>query len=164
MQTLLKENPLILIGVGILAIGFAPKILSGEFAADQATSAALVQQRKADEIAIQRLAISQEKRKELEAIANQRYEGCTVVVSTDDIRKATGLTIGQPVLDGTRRGTPIADGITVCDQNGMTAEIINGVAANPAPTSNRAVVEAALRRFGYDGTLSGKLHYSAPKQ
>ena len=164
MQTWFKQNPIALIGIGILAIGFVPKMLSGEFHRDAAVSQQLTEQRKADEMNAQRLTIAQENRKDLQKIANERYSGCTLVVRADNHTKATGLTIGNPVLDGSRPGVHLADGVTVCDQNGVTAIITNGVAAEPAVTTDRAVVESALRRFGYDGTLAGKLHYSAPKQ
>ncbi|MBD2072400.1 hypothetical protein H6F86_00430 [Phormidium sp. FACHB-592] len=164
MQAWLKHNPIALIGIGILAIGFVPKMLSGEFQRDAAVSQQLTEQRKADEMNAQRMAIAQENRKTLERIANERYNGCTLIVRADDHTKATGLAIGSPVLDGSRPGVNLADGVTVCDQNGVTAIITNGVAAEPAVTTDRAVVESALRRFGYDGTLAGKLHYSAPKQ
>jgi|GEM_PF-761196 hypothetical protein len=164
LQTWLKQNPIALIGIGILAIGFVPKLMSGEFQHDAAVSQQLTDQRKADELNAQRLAIAQENRKDLEQIANERYSGCTLIVRADDHTKATGLTIGSPVLDGARPGVHLADDITVCDQNGMTAIITDGVAAQPAVTTDRAVVELALRRFGYNGTLAGKLHYSAPKQ
>ncbi|MBD2034022.1 hypothetical protein H6F76_03020 [Leptolyngbya sp. FACHB-321] len=164
MQTWLKQNPIALIGIGILVIGFVPKLVSGEFQRDATVSQQLTEQRKADEMNAQRLAIAQESRKDLQKIANERYSGCTLVVRADNHTKATGLTIGKPVLDGSRPGVHLADGITVCDQNGMTAIITDGVAAEPAVTTDRAVVESALRRFGYDGTLAGKLHYSAPQQ
>lgn len=164
MQTWFKQNPIALLGIGILALGFIPKLLSGEFQRDAAVSQQLTDQRKADETNAQRLTIAQEHRKDLQAIANERFNGCTLVVRADDTTKTTGLTIGKPVLDGSRPGAFLADGITVCDQNGLSAVITNGVAAEPAVTTDRAVVESALRRFGYDGTLAGKLHYSAPKQ
>ncbi|XHX75690.1 MAG: hypothetical protein RBJ76_00065 (plasmid) [Stenomitos frigidus ULC029] len=164
MQTWLRQNPIALIGIGILALGFIPKLMSGEFQRDAAVSHQLTEQRKTDQTNAQRMAIAQEHRQGLQEIANVRYSGCTLVVSSRDTTKATGLELGKPVLDGSRPGTFLADGITVCDQNGMTAMIEGGVAAEPAVTTDRAVVESALRRFGYDGTLSGKLHYSAPKQ
>lgn len=164
IQIWLKQNPIALLGIGILALGFIPKLLSGEFQRDAAVSQQLTEQRKADEMNAQRMTIAQEHRRDLQAIANERYSGCTLVVSTRDTRKTTGLEIGKPVLDGSRPGAFLADGVTVCDQNGVTAIITNGVSAEPAVTTDRAVVESALRRFGYDGTLAGKLHYSAPKQ
>jgi hypothetical protein len=127
-------------------------------------SAQLTAQRRSDETFNRQLEIAQASRKRREEIANDRYSGCNVVVSTQNTRLLTGIDIGKPVVDGSRPGAFLADGIEVCDQHGLTAVIRNGVAADPAVTTNREVINAALARFGYDGSAQSKLKYSAPKQ
>jgi len=41
---------------------------------------------------------------------------------------------------------PFADGNEVCDAYGMTAQIVGGVAALPARTGDRALIEQAMQR------------------
>jgi hypothetical protein len=164
VKTWLHRNPITAAGVVILLLGFGSKFTSGDFQKEQAMSTQLTAQRHADETFNRQLEIAQASRKQREAIANDRYSGCNVVVSTQNTRLLTGIDIGKPVVDGSRPGAFLADGIEVCDQHGLTAVIRNGVAADPVVTTNRQVINAALARFGYDGTAQSKLKYSAPKQ
>ena len=164
MKTWLHRNPITAVGAVILLVGFGSKFTSGDFQQEQVMSAQLTAQRRTDETFNRQLEIAQESRQQREEIANDRYQGCNVVVSTQNTRLLTGIDIGKPVADGSRPGAFLADGIEVCDQHGLTAVIRNGIAADPVVTSNRQVINAALARFGYDGTTQSKLKYSAPKQ
>jgi len=164
MKTWLHRNPITALGAVILLVGFGSKFTSGDFQQEQVMSAQLTAQRRTDETFNRQLEIAQESRQQREEIANDRYQGCNVVVSTQNTRLLTGIDIGKPVADGSRPGAFLADGIEVCDQHGLTAVIRNGVAADPVVTTNRQAINAALARFGYDGTTQSKLKYSAPKQ
>jgi len=164
MKTWLHRNPITALGAVILLVGFGSKFTSGDFQQEQVMSAQLTAQRRTDETFNRQLEIAQESRQQREEIANDRYQGCNVVVSTQNTRLLTGIDIGRPVADGSRSGAFLANGIEVCDQHGLTAVIRNGIAADPVVTTNRQVINAALARFGYDGSAHSKLKYSAPKQ
>jgi hypothetical protein len=164
MKTWLHRNPITAAGAVILLVGFGSKFASGDFQQEQGISAQLTAQRRSDETFNRQLEIAQESRQQREEIANDRYQGCNVVVSAQNTRLLTGIDLGKPVADGSRPGAFLADGIEVCDQHGLTAVIKNGVASEPAVTANRQIINAALERFGYDGSDRSKLKYSAPKQ
>lgn len=105
-----------------------------------------------------RLTLSEDARKQKDAIAKQRYkDGCLVVVSSQDKSKLTAITEGQPVIDSARKA-PLSAGNIVCDQNGLTGEIVPSgvdakgrslppVVANTAFTSDRQVVAQAMARM-----------------
>jgi hypothetical protein len=57
----------------------------------------------------------------------------------------TALTIGAPVIDRVRN-VPFSDGVEVCDAYGLTGQIVGGVAALPARTGDRDLIEQAMQR------------------
>lgn len=110
-----------------------------------------------------RLTLAQDATKQKDAIARQRYQdGCVMVVSSNDKTQLTSITEGLPVIDASRN-VPLSAGNIVCDQNGLTGEIIAGenpkipVVGNTAFTSDRTLVANAAKR--YRGT-----RYTMPKQ
>jgi cell shape-determining protein MreC len=111
-----------------------------------------------------RLTLAQDSSKQKDAIARQRYQdGCVMVVSANDKTQLTAITEGLPVIDASRN-VPLSAGNIVCDQNGLTGEIIANptdpkvpVVGNTAFTSDRALVANAAKR--YRGT-----RYTMPKQ
>lgn len=111
-----------------------------------------------------RLTLTQDAAKQRDAIARQRYQdGCVMVVSSTDRSQLTSITEGLPVIDASRN-VPLSVGNIVCDQNGLTGEIIPNptdaktpIVGNTAFTSDRALVANAAKR--YRGT-----RYTMPKQ
>jgi hypothetical protein len=111
-----------------------------------------------------KLDIAQDATKARDKTAKARYQnGCLMVVSGTDKAQLTAITEGLPVIDASRN-TPLSVGNVVCDQNGLTGEIV----ANPtdaktpvvgltAFTADRAIVAAAIAR--YKGAK-----FSMPKQ
>jgi hypothetical protein len=84
--------------------------------------------------------------KQNEPIAQGRYErNCIMVSALISPGEYTALSLGQPVIDRVRN-VPFADGNEVCDAYGMTAQIVGGVAALPARTGDRALIEQAMQR------------------
>jgi hypothetical protein len=111
-----------------------------------------------------RLTLSQDAAKQRDTIARQRYQdGCVMVVAANDRSQLTSITEGLPVIDSSRN-VPLSIGNIVCDQNGLTGEIIANptdpkvpVVGNTAFTSDRTLVANAAKR--YRGT-----RYTMPKQ
>jgi hypothetical protein len=111
-----------------------------------------------------RLTLAQDASKQRDAIARQRYQdGCVMVVSANDKTQLTSITEGLPVIDASRN-VPLSAGNIVCDQNGLTGEIIPNqtdpkvpIVGNTAFTSDRTLVANAAKR--YRGT-----RYTMPKQ
>jgi hypothetical protein len=110
-----------------------------------------------------RLTLAQDAATQRDTIARQRYEkGCVMVVASDNKTKLTSITEGLPVIDGARN-VPLSVGNIVCDQNGLTGEIIAGenpkipVVGNTAFTADRSLVANAAKR--YQG-----IKYTMPKQ
>ena len=111
-----------------------------------------------------RLTLSQDAAKQKDTIARQRYQdGCVMVVAANDRSQLTSITEGVPVIDSSRN-VPLSIGNIVCDQNGLTGEIIANptdpkvpVVGNTAFTSDRTLVANAAKR--YRGT-----RYTMPKQ
>ncbi len=111
-----------------------------------------------------KLTLSNDAAKQRDTIARQRYEaGCVMVVSANDRSQLTSITEGIPVIDASRN-VPLSIGNIVCDQNGLTGEIIADpnspkipVVGNTAFTSDRNLVANAAKR--YRGTK-----YTMPKQ
>ena len=111
-----------------------------------------------------KLTLSNDAAKQRDTIARQRYEaGCVMVVSANDRSQLTSITEGLPVIDASRN-VPLSIGNIVCDQNGLTGEIIADpnnpkipVVGNTAFTSDRNLVANAAKR--YRGTK-----YTMPKQ
>jgi hypothetical protein len=111
-----------------------------------------------------RLTLSQDAAKQKDTIARQRYQdGCVMVVAANDRSQLTSITEGLPVIDSSRN-VPLSIGNIVCDQNGLTGEIIANptdpkvpVVGNTAFTSDRTLVANAAKR--YRGT-----RYTMPKQ
>ncbi len=111
-----------------------------------------------------KLTLSNDAAKQRDTIARQRYEaGCVMVVSANDRSQLTSITEGLPVIDASRN-VPLSIGNIVCDQNGLTGEIITDpnnpkipVVGNTAFTSDRNLVANAAKR--YRGTK-----YTMPKQ
>jgi hypothetical protein len=142
----LKDNPIALIGVGIVAIGMVTSNSSGKFQSMQQTSQLVRQQREATQQERVQLQLAAAEIKQNEPIANGRYErNCIMVSALISPGEYTGLSIGQPVIDRVRN-VPFADGNEVCDAYGMTAQIVDGVAALPARTGDRALIEQAMQR------------------
>ena len=80
MKTWLHRNPITALGAVILLVGFGSKFTSGDFQQEQVMSAQLTAQRRTDETFNRQLEIAQESRQQREEIANERYQGCNVVV------------------------------------------------------------------------------------
>lgn len=143
-----KENPLALVGIGIVAIGVVTSNSSGKFQSMQQTSQMVQQQRQADSQQHVQLQLSEARAKQSAAMANSRYQsGCVMVVAANSPADFTTLTQGQPVIDRVRN-VPLPDNTVVCDANGNTGEIIGGVIDRVAFTGDRAIVEAAMRHTG----------------
>ena len=140
----LKDNPIALIGVGIVAIGMFTN--SGQIQSMQQTSQMVRQQREATQQERVQLQLAEAEIKQNEPIAQGRYErNCIMVSALISPGEYTGLSLGQPVIDRVRN-VPFADGNEVCDAYGMTAQIVDGVAALPARTGDRALIEQAMQR------------------
>ena len=101
---------------------------------------------------------SQEAAESQAEIAKQRYQsGCVMVVSMQHPDSYTSLTEGQPILDRVRK-TPLPVGTIVCDANGNTARIVQGLDKTPvvgelAFTGSRKVVETARLRHNHKYSL-----------
>ena len=140
----LKDNPIALLGVGIVAIGMFTN--GGQIQSMQQTSQLVRQQREATQQERVQLQLAEAEIKQNEPIANGRYErNCIMVSALVSPGEYTGLSLGQPVIDRVRN-VPFADGNEVCDAYGMTAQIVGGVAALPARTGDRALIEQAMQR------------------
>lgn len=142
-----KDNPLVLIGVGVVAVG----LFTGggdKFQSTQRQSALVQQQRQANSEQQIQLRLSQNQAQQSAEIANARYQsGCVMVVATNSPSDFTTLTLGQPVIDRVRQ-VPLPDNTLVCDANGNTGEIIGGVVDRMAFTGDRSIVDAAMQRTG----------------
>ena len=140
----LKDNPIALLGVGIVALGMFTN--GGQIQSMQQTSKLVRQQREATQREHLQLQLSAAEIKQNEPIAQGRYErNCIMVSALISPGEYTGLSIGEPVIDRVRN-VPFADGNEVCDAYGMTAQIVDGVAALPARTGDRALIEQAMQR------------------
>jgi len=140
----LKDNLIALLGVGIVAIGMFTN--GGQIQSMQQTSQLVRQQREATQQERVQLQLAEAEIKQNEPIANGRYErNCIMVSALVSPGEYTGLSLGQPVIDRVRN-VPFADGNEVCDAYGMTAQIVDGVAALPAQTGDRALIEQAMQR------------------
>ena len=158
-----KRNPMeavmvaVGIGVALLNSGEIQNSLSRE-AATRAIVASNQQQVRAQEML-------QEKQKELEPIANARYEaGCEMVISFEVGGQYKVLSVGSPVIDGNVaskiKNLPtdklplwavLPEGSTVCDAYGNTAILeANGqgfpVVKTIAATTNLDLVRKAMER------------------
>lgn len=142
-----RDNPLVLIGAGVVAVG----LFTGggdKFQSMQQQSAMVQQQRQADSQQQIQLRLSQAQAQQSAEIANARYQsGCVMVVATNSPSDFTTLTQGQPVIDRVRK-VPLPDNTLVCDANGNTGEIIGGVVDRMAFTGDRSIVDAAMQRTG----------------
>lgn len=101
---------------------------------------------------------SQEAASSQAEIADLRYQtGCVMVVSMNHPDTYTSLTEGQPVLDRVRK-TPLPVGTVVCDANGNTARIVQGLDKTPvvgelAFTGSRQLVESVRKRHNHKYSL-----------
>ena len=139
-----KNNPLAIVGVGIVAIGLFTN--GGKLQTMSQTSQMVREQREATQQERVQLQLAEAEIKQNEPIANGRYErNCIMVSALVSPGEYTGLSLGQPVIDRVRN-VPFADGNEVCDAYGMTAQIVDGVAALPARTGDRALIEQAMQR------------------
>ena len=139
-----KDNPLAIVGVGIVAIGLFTS--GGKLQTMSQTSQMVRQQREATQQERVQLQLAEAEIKQNEPIAQGRYErNCIMVSALVSPGEYTGLSIGEPVIDRVRN-VPFADGNEVCDAYGMTAQIVGGVAALPARTGDRALIEQAMQR------------------
>jgi hypothetical protein len=139
-----KDNPLAIVGVGIVAIGLFTS--GGKLQTMSQTSEMVRQQREATQQERVQLQLAEAEIKQNEPIAQGRYErNCIMVSALVSPGEYTGLSIGEPVIDRVRN-VPFADGNEVCDAYGMTAQIVGGVAALPARTGDRALIEQAMQR------------------
>ena len=139
-----KDNPLAIVGVGIVAIGLFTS--GGKLQTMSQTSEMVRQQREATQQERVQLQLAEAEIKQNEPIAQGRYErNCIMVSALVSPGEYTGLSLGQPVIDRVRN-VPFADGNEVCDAYGMTAQIVSGVAALPARTGDRALIEHAMQR------------------
>jgi hypothetical protein len=131
-----KDNPIALLGVGIVGIGLFTN--GGQLQSMQQTSQLVRQQREATQQERVQLQLAEAEIKQNEPIAQGRYErNCIMVSALISPGEYTALSLGQPVIDRVRN-VPFADGNEVCDAYGMTAQIVDGVAALPARTGDRA--------------------------
>lgn len=142
----LKENPQLVIG-SLFLVGAT--LFGGGISNMQqlmTSGNALRESRITENRQLQQLRVSENTAKQEEAIANDRYQrGCVFVVVEYNLNQLVALQEGEPVTDHyTER--PISDGNIVCDANGMTGVIKNGVVADPAFTGDFAIVEAALAK------------------
>jgi len=140
----LKDNPIALIGVGIVGLGLFTN--GGQLQSMQQTSQMVRQQREATQQEHVQLQLAEAEIKQNEPIAQGRYErNCIMVSALISPGEYTALSLGQPVIDRVRN-VPFADGNEVCDAYGMTAQIVDGVAGLPARTGDRALIEQAMQR------------------
>jgi hypothetical protein len=77
----LKDNPIALLGVGIVAIGMFTSNSSGKFQSMQQTSQLVRQQREATQQERVQLQLAEAEIKQNEPIANGRYERNCIMVS-----------------------------------------------------------------------------------
>ena len=139
-----KDNPLAIVGVGIVAIGLFTN--GGKLQTMSQTSQMVREQRETSQRQHIQLQLSEAEVKQNEPIAQGRFErNCIMVSALISPGEYTALTIGAPVIDRVRN-VPFADGNEVCDAYGMTAQIVGGVAALPARTGDRALIEQAMQR------------------
>jgi hypothetical protein len=139
-----KDNPLAIVGVGIVAIGLFTN--GGKLQTMSQTSQMVREQRETSQRQHIQLQLSEAEVKQNEPIANGRYErNCIMVSALISPGEYTGLSIGEPVIDRVRN-VPFSDGNEVCDAYGLTAQIVDGVAALPARTGDRALIEQAMQR------------------
>lgn len=143
MKNIISENPLVVCGVVLVGVS----LVSGGFSSLKETASAgnaLKAQRREISVSKNLQKIAEEE----SAIASQRYQnGCVFVVASNQPDTFTGLQEGKEVLDGAT-GHPLSDGVTVCDYNGLTGIIQEGVVASTAFTGDRETIEAALTRAG----------------
>ncbi len=100
---------------------------------------------------VQELQISEDAKKEMAVIAEQRYkDGAVIVVASNHRDTYTTLSEGQPVIDYARR-VPLPAGTIAADAFGNTCKIIltknTPVCGEMAFTGNQQVIRAALKRF-----------------
>jgi hypothetical protein len=118
----------------------------------------------ANTLQIQQMQLTEQKKEELQEIANARYDsGCEMVVSSADRRNYKALVENGPVRDGGvahlyKRvknppvGAYLPAGMTVCDAYGNTAIIANNmdgwpVATEFATTTDKQRIAAAMDRL-----------------
>ena len=139
-----KDNPLAIVGVGIVAIGLFTS--GGKLQTMSQTSEMVRQQRETNQRQHIQLQLSEAEVKQNEPIARGRFErNCIMVSALISPGEYTALTIGAPVIDRVRN-VPFSDGVEVCDAYGLTGQIVGGVAALPARTGDRALIEQAMQR------------------
>lgn len=149
-------------GLFVLGLGVCFALSAGNIKANMETlsqTQARVRENTAYEM---KLRASEQAAQAQAEIAEERYKsGCVFVVASNDPNSYTSLTEGQAVLDKVR-GKPLPIGTVVCDANGNTARIINGVdkpvAGEIAFTGNQDVVDAARQK------RRSKAKYSQPSQ
>ena len=98
-------------------------------------------------------------------IAEARYQaGCVVVVASNNQGFHTSITEGAPVLDAIRK-TALPPNTIVCDADGNTAKLVNGVyrgsntavAWELAFTGNRAVIDKAIAQSKAQNKTPGQI-------
>lgn len=137
MTKLISDNPLALIGLGIVGLGLI--FNEGNLQSLSQTSAMVRSQREASQRESLQAQIAEQK-------ATDRYNrGCVFVVAQTEPGTFTSLSEGQPVIDQARQ-TPLSNGVVVCDREGGTGVISNGVVSDFAFTGNRTVIDAALAK------------------
>ncbi len=103
---------------------------------------------------VEELQISEDTKKEMAAIAEQRYkDGAVIVVASNHRDTYTTLSEGQPVMDYARR-VPLPAGTIAADAFGNTCKIVRGDTSTHTPvcgemafTGNQQVIRAALKKF-----------------
>lgn len=146
-------------GVGLLGMGF---LSNGGINTGNSQRAELIRsQQQENGTALDAVALNEQHRKKLEAIAVQRFQdGCILVVSSNDATAAVSIVEGQPVLDWHTR-QPLPNNTVVCSSSGTTAIIQNQVASLLAYTGNQEVIDAAMHRAGFvyetDSVQGGEL-------
>lgn len=139
-----KDNPLAIVGVGIVAVGLFTS--GSKLQTMNQTSQMVREQRETSQRKHIQLQLSEAEIKQNEPIAKSRYErNCIMVSALISPGEYTALTVGAPVVDRVRN-VPFSDGVEVCDAYGLTGQIVNGVAALPARTGDRVLVEQAMQR------------------
>ena len=152
----LKRNPVsAAFGMGIIG---CLALSSGNISKTMNSMAQVRDLAQKNNIADMLLHTSQEAAEQQAEIAKNRYKsGCVMVVSMQHPDSYTSLTEGQPVLDRVRR-MPLPAGTVVCDANGNTARIVQGLDKTPvvgelAFTGDQQVVEAVRKRHNHKYSL-----------
>lgn len=137
-------------GVAVLLMAGGAFFNGGINTGEATQRAQLIRQTKAEQNeALDQLELSQKYAEQAAQIAIQRYDaGCVFVVGINQPENAVSVIEGQAVVDFYTLA-PIPNGSIVCDFQGNTGVIADGVVSLPAFTGNRAVIEAAMLRAGF---------------